>query len=283
MIAGHALADRRLAQALAAPVARLQAVLDEAIDDHWRQSSLLEQLVPLSAGIDDQHQLAELVLNKTLGAGRYAPPLADELRYAQLGILRTFQQLLPDLAEQLALRGEPLKQQWEARGPGLFHRLGQLTESEMLVEESEVVLVHPVQGGGGAAHLAYNTVRIEAVLANPHPQLPEVVRLGWLLAQLQQDLPRYSEHLPRRRLPELAALALLPPVLLAAEDVELARYDEPTVKLAFEAWHLTTHESAALVQGLMSWWETYFTARPRWAVALGALKQMTRGLPVDRS
>ncbi len=33
-------------------------------------------------------------------------------------------------------------------------------------------------GGGGAAHIPYNNVHIEAVLTNPVPDLPEILRLG---------------------------------------------------------------------------------------------------------
>jgi len=48
-------------------------------------------------------------------------------------------------------------------------------------------------GGAGAAQLRTNSVRLEAVLTHPDPQLPETLRLGWLLSQLNQDLPIYSD------------------------------------------------------------------------------------------
>ena len=65
--------------------------------------------------------------------------------------------------------------------------IGRLTERELVVERADVILVHPVLGGGGWAYPPYNAVCFEAVLANPIAELPEVVRLGWLLAQLNLD------------------------------------------------------------------------------------------------
>ena len=69
---------------------------------------------------------------------------------------------------------------------------------------------------------------IEAVLANPRFELPEVVRLGWLLAMLNFDLARYRDPLSdaERVLP----LAMIPPVLAAAAEVELTRFDPATLR-----------------------------------------------------
>ena len=53
-----------------------------------------------------------------------------------------------------------------------------------MLPQCDVLLIHPALGGAGEAHLAYNSVRIEAVLANPNADLPEVVRLAWLIAQV---------------------------------------------------------------------------------------------------
>ncbi len=72
---------------------------------------------------------------------------------------------------------------------------------------------------------------IEAVLANEHFQLPEVVRLGWLLAQL---VYHQDESDTRQR-----GLELVTPVLKAAEVVELAHCDPPTTRLALDAWHVS--------------------------------------------
>jgi hypothetical protein len=151
--------------------------------------------------------------------------------------------------------------------------VARLTESDLLVSQADVILVQPVQGGGGAAHWNYNSVRIETVLANPVEQLPEVVRLGWLLAQLNMDLPKFQGDMRRDALAEIGPLAMIPPVLAAAQEVELARCDLPTLAAALKAWQTGPAEPGVLIE----WWDTYQTARPAWTVALGALARLLAG------
>ena len=153
------------------------------------------------------------------------------------------------------------------------------TESELLVEQADVLLVDPILGGGGEAHLAYNSVRLEAVLANPIAELPEIARLGWLVAMLNQDLPRYSERLPIERARDVIALATLPPLLEAAVDVELVRPTPDTLRLAIAEWCRPAADSALLADAVTAWWQTYIETRPSWELALAALDQMTRLAP----
>ncbi|MCE9553083.1 MAG: hypothetical protein K8T91_06850, partial [Planctomycetes bacterium] len=92
---------------------------------------------------------------------------------------------------------------------------------------------------------------------------------GWLLSQLNLELPSISELIPPTRLPQIAPLAMLCVALQAAEEVELARADEATVDLALAAWRL---EVAPLTAGdLWTWWQTYLAARPSWPAALATL------------
>lgn len=178
----------------------------------------------------------------------------------------------PELAAELQLRERPLAEQWEARGPGLLAQLARLTEPQAIVDRATVLPVYPVWGGGGRALPAYNTVMIEAVLANPLAQLPEVVRLAWLLAMLSLDLARYREPLadPDRTVP----LALVPPVLEAAGEVELSRCDRDTLELALRSWRLAGPEPLETAATLLAWWQTYQDTRPPWPLALGALERM---------
>ena len=126
--------------------------------------------------------------------------------------------------------------QWEARGPGLAAELIRLVEPEIMAPQADVVLVQPVRGGFGSACLPYNSVVMEPLLTDSNPQLPEVLRLGWLLAQLQCDLGKFQGTLAGDRLARAVALAMVPAVLAAAEEVELGRCDEPTIKLALQTW-----------------------------------------------
>ncbi len=110
------------------------------------------------------------------------------------------------------------------------------------------------------------------------PQLPETLRLGWLLSQLNQDLPIYSDTIRPERLPHLARLAMLPPVLAASELVEWAQLDAPTLRRALVRWHLVEESDRnkfdRLTATLLDWWGIYTSSSPRWTVALAALDEM---------
>ena len=280
------LADSKLERALRPGVADLCEFLAAASLPAER---CMEHLVPLSVGIHGARQLAAAVLTKVAGPrrdARWEPRLVEILREVET----QFHAALPGLVDELALRAVPLGEQWDARGPGLLAQIGRLTEPILIVPAADVVLVQPFQGGGGRPHLLYNSVRIEAVLANPLPELPEVARLGWLISQLNADLPMHQGDLQRTRLNEVAALAMLPVTLAAAEEVDLARSDAHVLALAIESWYLPLKAAASssgaegqtpemvgapeLANTLVNWWRTYLDGKPPWNVALAALDRM---------
>jgi hypothetical protein len=268
---GRAPADQRFAAALAEPAGELSAAIKAGglpAPRFWRE------LIALSAGIENNRQLAETALAKTVGRGAQAQTAAPRIAAAIAALEAAAQRAAPKLLDELALRGEPIRLQWEARGPGMLHRIGQLTDERLLAPSADVILVQPTFGGGGAAHLDYNSVRLEAVLANPLESLPEVVRLCWLLAQLQLDLPVFSEAILRDRLPHVAALAMLPPVLTAAEHVELIRPGGESIAAALAAWNLPSPADVDMAALLADWWGTYLESRPGWTTALAALDRM---------
>ncbi len=106
------------------------------------------------------------------------------------------------------------------------------------------------------------------------PELPEPLRLAWLVAQLNLKLPVYSETLPRERLALIAGLALVPVVLAAAEPLEQAVCDEPTIRRAVARWMPLAPGAEAWPDVVVAWWDVYRTMRPRWLAALQALDQM---------
>jgi hypothetical protein len=269
LASGKTLTDAALAEALRGPTSDLLASVESRVP----RRHFLDHLVPLAAGIENNRELARVTATKTCGPAvpvDFVDRLAGLLTEAEQAFLR----VVPDVVDQLALRSEPLRLQWEARGPGLLAAVARRSAADLLPEAADVVLVHPAAGGGGAAHLPYNSVTIEAVLANPIAELPEVVRLGWLLAQLNADLPRFQGELHRDRLAIVAPLAMLTLVLAAAEEVELARGDRAGLARAIEAWDLRGATPAELADAAWAWWETYQGARPRWDVALAALDRM---------
>lgn len=265
---GETINDPGLAEAAAEPLKALNADLETSqinVRQFWRHA------VPLAAGIESEQELVDVIIRKTGdGSPADATRVAGRIRDLKLAMAAA----QPKLLDELAQRSGPLRLHWEARGPGLLHFFADRTSEDLVVETATVVLVQPCRGGGLRAHLPYNSVRIEAMLYDPEPKLPEVVRLAWGLAQLNLDLPIYSERISRDRLPTIAGLAALPPILAAAEYVELTRFDEETVKLACVNWRFPQGSQLDLPATLLTWWETYQQSRPQWPVALQALDRM---------
>ena len=257
---------------LFAPFREPAAALEQAILDLGiAPAQFFNRLVPLAASFDGNRMLAEVVLSKV---GRDSGATAMASQFAGLfGDLKRVQATSqPKLVDELELRAGPLREQWEGRGPGLLAGIRRLTEPGILVEQADVLVVYPVVGGGGAVHLEHNVVSIEGVLANPWPQLPEIARLAWLIAQLNLDLPRFSEMLRNPR--QVAALAMIPPTLAAANDVELLHDDPATLRRALQAWRPGGGDEPAVADCLDDWWKAWSAGRTNWPVALAALDQM---------
>ena len=267
---GQLVTDTRMAEVITEPAQQLRKTIVAA---GMPRTQFWRNLLGLSAEIDGTRQLAERAVTKTVGAGRVTS-VVDELAANIAGIESAVRRAFPGLTDEVTLRVRPLREQWEARGPGLLRSIAHWTDPRLLVAEADVVLVQPSLGGGGSAHLPFNNVHMEAMLTNPVPELPEILRLGWLLAQLNLDLPIFSDNIHGKRLPHIAELAMLPVTLKAAEDVELARLDETTLNLALNSWHIVTPADSDPADILWRWWGTYVETRPRWDIAFTALDRM---------
>jgi hypothetical protein len=267
IVEGKPLVIETVAEPLAEPAQRAAAFCQELALPVDR---FFSQLTPLSLGFDSPAQLAQLTLKKLVGA-TVAEQTSARLASIVLEAKSAYAAAFPDLLDELELRGRPLRELWEARGPGMLAGVARQLEPGVLVSSADVLLVQPVQGGGGASHLSYNSVRIEAMLANPHAELPEVVRLAWLLAPLNLDLPKFSEHLAPLSAGKVLRLAVLPAVLASAQDVELIGDAEATLPRATEVWQLGDSQ---LAEQLGVWWKTYRGSRPPLPVALAALERL---------
>jgi len=110
---------------------------------------------------------------------------------------------------------------------------------------------------------------------NPLPELPEVVRLGWLVSQLSSLGFRSQLPYPPETLRNLIPIAMLAPSLAAAEVLELTRCNESIAELAIENWHIAVPPnrdvSKELIPFLMDWWETCLKTKPDWSVSIKAL------------
>lgn len=268
---GVPLVDARLASVLAKPAESLYRELRTL---NLPQSVIWLHLFGLSPAIENSRELAAAALAKVAGQVHVAEEAAERLasRLDQLQAIAKRES--PNLVEELLLRARPLREQWEARGPGMMREAARWSDARILVPRADILLVQPVLGGGGNAHLYYNSLRIEAVMANPHPDLPEVLRLAWMLGQLNLDMPLFSDAVHSQRLPQVAQLAMVPVTLKAAELVELARCDRPTIEAALNLWRVATPLGIDAVEMIWSWWQTYLDTRPSWPVALTALDRM---------
>ena len=227
----------------------------------------------LAAGIDNNVQLAECILLKTLGGpGNHS---RVERLAGRIGDLEAaFGRAVPQALDSITQDGLSMKAKWDEHGSRLLPRVAELTGVPLIPERADVILVYPALGGGGAAHLLYNSIRLEVQPTDPCPELPEVVRIAWLLSQLNVDLPDVSEGISGARLPQLAGLAMIPIVLHAAQSMDLASSHTPRIKQACLAWLGETMVSEALIESLLNWWSVYTVQKPPIVVALTALDQM---------
>lgn len=121
----------------------------------------------------------------------------------------------------------------------------------------------------------YNSVTFEAVLANPHEDLPEVVRLGWLISTLHLESDRFCKRLPHAALEHLGPLAMVPPLLAAARECELVGDAPGRLARALAAWRLKDGGGGESLAGVLAaWWQTHLAAPVPWAVALEALAEL---------
>lgn len=263
-----------LAEAIAEPA---RALRDEIRSFRLPEAPFWDHLAAMSAEIENDRELVERALRKTIAAGAIMPTMIHGLAARVADVEAAVQRVLPELVEEMADQADFLRDQWKARGTGLLGRIVELTDPGVLVPNATVMLVYPVLGGGGGAHLATNRVHVETVPSDSVEQLPEVVRLAWLLAQLNVDLPVFSDRIHRDRHPLIASLALLPPALAAAMPDEWEPCSRENIELALATWHVDGPAGVDLPEIVATWWETYSASRPPWSVALTALDQMVRG------
>jgi hypothetical protein len=267
---GESLVDPQLAEAVREPAAALAA---EIKSRDLPELPMWRNLAALAPTFDNRRHAVKIAGLRAQGHALDEPAVAA-IAGAITDLEIAVHQAFPDVMKELELRGRVLREQWEARGPGMLRRMQELLPAEVILAASDVLLVQPALGGDGKAHLVNNTVRIEAVLANPFPQLPEAVRLGWLLSQLNLDVPKYSESIHPDRLPHITAFAMLPVVLEAAHYVDLVTFDRDLLPLAIDAWRLRVPPDVDAADLVANWWVTYQDAKPGLDIALKALDEM---------
>lgn len=183
-----------------------------------------------------------------------------------------FRRFLPQAASQMSFRLGPLTQQWDGYGNALMAHLKRLIAFTLPRSDLEVLAVYPLVNGDGFVSLTEKKAVIEAVFVNPNPELPEVIRVAWLVAQIISSGEKRKSLASKRR-NDINALALLPSVLAVGEVVELTRCDESTLQLAIDQFSPARPEFPNLSKTLLHWWETYLQTKPEWSIGLMALER----------
>lgn len=237
------------------------------------QAELLRQLVPAAIREESNRELATIALAKTL-SGDWAHSQIESLSGLITDCEQAYFRAFPKLMDELELRSRPLREMWDAHGPGVLAGVGRLTDRRLLVDDATAAVVLPYSGGGGAAYAAHNSVTIEAVLANPIAALPETIRMAWLLACLNVDLPDVAEQFGPGRAVTVLPLALAPAVLEAAADLEVVRPTDALLATALTAWEAPQPAGARTAEIVRTWWTTRQERGTKWNVAVAALEQM---------
>ncbi|MFO7905469.1 MAG: hypothetical protein R6U98_22590 [Pirellulaceae bacterium] len=267
---GRLITDMTMAEAVAPPARTLRQTITTA---GLPRALFWRNLVGLAGITDGVSSLVERAVRKTVGASR-AEKTIGEITGAVASVEAAVHRALPTLKDELSPRLPPMRRRWQTDGPPLLQRIARWTDPQLIAPRAQVTLAWPSLGGGGSAHLLYNNVLIEAVSIDPVVELPETLRLAWLLSQWNLDLPRFSETIHGTRLPHVAELAMIPIVLKVGEEVDMPRLDPETIKLALTSWNLMTPPDIDPVEILWRWWNTYNETRPRWDVAFTALDRM---------
>ncbi|MEO8269297.1 MAG: hypothetical protein ABI557_06225, partial [Aureliella sp.] len=219
---------------------------------------------------------SDLAKRLTARLGAVSPALPARLVGALQQCRIQFEHSFPKFATEIALRSGPMRQLWEACGPGLLRLIERQTGQDVAVEEASVALVQPILGGFGYAHLSGNRIHLEALLTHSHPELPESLRIAWLLSQLDLDRAEYSEQINALRLRSVAGLAMLPAILCAGEELDLCRFSPELLTKAIELWYCPSQGLTAATASSVTclWWETFQASRPAWRIALTGLDRL---------
>ncbi len=218
-----------------------------------------------------------------------ASPVArfDEAQWAQAAL----DAALPGWEEQLAARTRPLRELWQARGPGFLRQLlRQLPPRDSRTPPSlggespdwPVLAVHPLSGGHGLLLPDQRTLLLEAMLTDADDRLPEILRLAWLVAQRALAESPAADSLPAPVIsgpdvsgphntgpsgdcPSTRPLAALLLTLLLANDLEWMPVTPGHFGLALRSWAVASNDRLPrLEERFRGWWNASDTA-PDWA------------------
>ena len=198
-----------------------------------------EHAIPTEQAVDSDHASPWEPLDLNQLPPAWAPP------HTGSNGRRTFEHLIPAILGEIEIELENrltlLKQQWQARSPGIWNWLARRPAiAECLPNSMLVATTLPLFGGQAWPLQAYPGTVVEAMLFDPIPQLPEVLRIVQSLLQSQFEL-RWRDQQPNRSFQIASILALA-----AGEYVELTSLESSTRELASEHWSKPSRQLQSL-------------------------------------
>lgn len=259
---------------LASKLSRVAQALNGALHlDFKGNERFLEHFVPVSARIDSMRERLRVTLTRIAGRSRadayldrYCSHL-DKLSEAGFGELERLTRERPILHDELMM-------QWKMHGTPLLANIIRWAEPSILVEQADAIVIHPVTEGYGTTYPLHNLLCVEGsyhAAAAP----PDVVRLAWQVSLLATDLPRVADQFPSlQRSIQVSSVAHVPVVLMAAQDLELTKFDRPTLEQSLADWLGPSVATPERAEGVWLWWEVYRDTRPPWPTALKTLERL---------
>jgi hypothetical protein len=263
-------ADTKLIVALGQPLEEIESRLSQSDLD---RDAFWFSLLQSSSAKKPPRDLATPAL---LAAG-CSELVVDQLAKATSGGLvelrLALQQAMPKLADQLPLRARPLIEQWETRGAGLLRSLAKLTHADLLPKRIDVAWMHPLLGGHGIALPQPGVVLMEAMLVNPIEELPELLRLIWLIGLAGWIGPNANRFVSPARWPRIASAALLRATMEAGRDLQVIDDPVRATSIAAHTWRLNQWQSSdePIVH---DWWNQYQQGQTPLPIAIKALDKM---------
>lgn len=252
----------------------------------------------LSSSIDVavfwQHYLTELLAGKQIQAATASALMAggcSELQVEQTGkaisnrlsdARQAYAVRFPKLGEQLNLRARPLREKWEAVGPGLLRDVERQIwdnspPSGWWTPRLTAQLVQPIRGGDGGFGAESGRIWIEAMLTDVNPSVPEVLRVAWLTTRIAVE-SHTRKQTGDQALGTAWSLVCVPLVLSAAANLDLIPSDPLPIKRAMELWQ---RGDAVVADKLQQWWAHYKQSPTPLPVALRQLDQSVSKAAVE--
>ncbi len=188
-----------------------------------------------------------------------------------------FFERFPKLDEQLPLRVQPLRQRWDAIGPGLIREIERQVwqnspPPDWWPPAVAVSAVQPLTGGGGGFDPDADSIWIEAMLTDSDPTIPEVLRVVWLVTSLAIET-HIRSRTGQRMISTAWSLVSVPLVLSAASHLEMFPPGSLPIGRAVDLWH---GASPKTIKVLEQWWHQFAGSGVPLPIALKQLEDSLR-------